>query len=265
MKKTILQGALLVLVFLGTWLVLMQVNWVQIFKVKQITNKTEEKLGSLLWEAVKKTEKENQNPLVVHTVDSLITHICQANKMDREKIKVHILQKDEINAFALPNGHLVLYSGLILNADNPAELSGVICHELAHIELNHVMKKLVKEIGLAVIISMTSGNGGTEAIRKAAKILSSSAFDRGLEKDADIKAVDYLIKARVDPTPFANFLYKLSDTDPGASKYLSWMSTHPDSRERALYIIDYSKSKPQEFRPIMTQHSWKQLQEALKP
>ena len=101
---------------------------------------------------------------------------------DREIIKVHVLNKDEINAFALPNGHLIIYSGLINNSGNQEELTGVICHEIAHIELNHVMKKLIKEIGLSVLISMTTGKGGSEIIKETAKMLSSSAFDRKLEK-----------------------------------------------------------------------------------
>ncbi|MCX8473257.1 MAG: M48 family metalloprotease, partial [Sediminibacterium sp.] len=96
----------------------------------------------------KKTEEENKNTHVVNSIDSIVTHICKSNKIDRETIIVHVLNKDEINAFALPNGHLIIYSGLIHNSDNQEELTGVISHEIAHIELNHVMKKLVKEIGL---------------------------------------------------------------------------------------------------------------------
>ena len=69
----------------------------------------------------------------------------------------------EVNAFALPNGHLVIYSGLILNSDNQEQFSGVICHEIAHIRLKHVIKKLIKELGFSVIISMTTGSYGSEA------------------------------------------------------------------------------------------------------
>lgn len=264
MKKTIIQGIIIVLLFFGTWFALTQIDWVKIFKVQQVTDKTEQKLGELFWEVFKKTERENQNIHVINSVDSIVTLICKTNKIDREKIKIHILNKDDINAFALPNGHLIVYSGLILNSDNQEELTGVICHEIAHIELNHVMKKLVKEIGLSVLISMTTGNGGGEVIKETAKMLSSSAFDRSLEKEADIKAVDYLTNARVNPEPFANFLYKLSDKEHEATKYLTWISTHPDSKERAEYIIEYSKGKLTEYKPILTNETWKKLKDELK-
>lgn len=264
MKKTIIQGIITVLLFFGTWFALTQIDWVKVFKVQQVTDKTEQKLGELFWEVFKKTEKESQNPLVINSVDSIVTLICKTNKIDREKIKIHILNKDDINAFALPNGHLIVYSGLILNSENQEELTGVICHEIAHIELNHVMKKLVKEIGLSVLISMTTGNGGGEVIKETAKMLSSSAFDRSLEKEADIKAVDYLIKAKVNPEPFANFLYKLSDKEHEATKYLTWISTHPDSKDRAEYIIEYSKRKETEYKPILSNETWDKLKAALK-
>jgi beta-barrel assembly-enhancing protease len=264
MKKTVIQGLITILLFFGTWLALSQIDWVKVFKVQKVTDKTEQKLGELFWEVFKKTEKENKNIHVINAIDSIVSHICKANKIDRETIKIHILNKDDINAFALPNGHLIVYSGLILNSDNHEELTGVICHEIAHIALNHVMKKLVKEIGLSVLISMTTGNGGTEVIKETAKMLSSSAFDRSLEKEADIKAVDYLIIANVNPEPFANFLYKLSDKEHEATKYLTWISTHPDSKERAEYIIEYSKSKLTDYKPILSNEAWNKLKEELK-
>lgn len=264
MKKIIIQGGITVLLFFGMWFALTQIDWVKIFNVQQVTDKTEQKLGELFWEVIKKTENENTNAHIVNAIDSIVTHICESNEIDRIKVKVHVLNKDEVNAFALPNGHLIVYSGLIINSDKQEELTGVICHEIAHIELNHVMRKLVKEIGLSVLISMTTGNGGSEVIKQAAKMLSSSAFDRSLEKEADIKAVDYLIQAKVNPELFAEFLYKLSDKEHDTLKYLTWVSTHPDSKERAEYIIDYSKGKTADYKPILSKETWDKLKVELK-
>lgn len=264
MKKLITQGLITVLLFFGTWYALTQIDWIKIFKVQQVTDKTEQKLGELFWEVFKKSEKEIINNHVVNSIDSIVTQICRENKIDRGKLKIHVLDKGDINAFALPNGHLIIYSGLILNSDNQEELTGVICHEIAHIELNHVMKKLLKEIGLSVLISMTTGNSGAEVIKETAKLLSSTAFDRSLEKEADIKAVDYMVNANVNPEPFANFLYKLSDGEHKATKYLTWISTHPDSKDRAVYIIEYSKGKETEHKPILSKQTWDKLIKELK-
>ncbi len=263
MKKTIIQGAITLMLFFGSWFLLTKINWVRVFNVQKVTDKTEEKLGDLFWETFQKNEQENKNPFVIKTIDSMVSRICTANNINRESIKVHVFTKEDINAFALPNGHLIIYSGLILNADNQEELCGVICHEMAHINLNHVMKKLVKEVGLSVLISMTTGKGGTEVIKETAKMLSSTAFDRSLEKEADIKAVDYLIKAKINPAPFADFLFKLSEKENEATQYLTWINTHPDSKDRAEYIVTYSKDKQSKYTSVITTAAWDKLKDKL--
>jgi predicted Zn-dependent protease len=263
MRKTIIQGVITIILFFSTWLVLMQIDWIKVFRVQKVTDKTEEKLGELFWEVFRKSDKEIKNPFVVNSIDSLVTRICFSNKIDRKLIKVHILDKDDINAFALPNGHLIVYSGLIKNSANQEELTGVICHEIAHIQLNHVMKKLVKEIGLSVLVSMTTGNGNSEITKEAAKLISSSAFDRSLEKEADIKAVDYMIRVNVNPQPFANFLFQLADSKGEVARYLTWISTHPESKERAKYIVEYSRDKGTEYKYILSIETWSKLKEKL--
>ena len=263
MKKTIIQGAITLMLFFGSWFLLTKINWVRVFNVQKVTDKTEEKLGDLFWETFQKNEQENKNPFVIKTIDSMVSRICTANNINRESIKVHVFTKEDINAFALPNGHLIIYSGLILNADNQEELCGVICHEMAHINLNHVMKKLVKEVGLSVLISMTTGKGGTEVIKETAKMLSSTTFDRSLEKEADIKAVDYLIKAKINPAPFADFLFKLSEKENETTQYLTWINTHPDSKDRAEYIVTYSKDKQSKYTSVITTAAWDKLKDKL--
>ncbi len=259
MKKIIIQGTIIILLFLASYFVLSQIDLVNVFKVQKVANKTEQKLGELFWKTIKETANENNNLHILESVDKVVNQICKSNNIDRETIKIHVLNKNEINAFALPNGHLIVYSGLLLNSENQDVLIGVISHEIAHIKLNHIMKKLVKEIGLSVLISMTTGSGGPEIIKETAKMLSSSAFDRSLEKQADIKAVDYLISAKVNPEPFANFLYSLSDKEYATPQYLNWISTHPDSRERAEYIIEYSKNKSIDYEPILSHETWEKL------
>lgn len=263
MKKAIGQGLAIILLFFSTLLILQQVDWIGIFKVEKATKKTEEKLGELIWDTFNKTETENTDEFIVNSIDSIVSRICTENNIERSDLKIHIINEDDINAFALPNGHLMINSGLILNSKNQEELSGVICHEIAHIELNHVMHKLINEIGLAVLISMTTNKGGTEIMLETVKLLSSTAFDRNFEKEADLKAVDYLINARIDPEPFANFLYKLADKDDDSMKYLSWISTHPDSKARAEYVIEYSNNKTIINEVILSDETWNKLLEKL--
>lgn len=264
MKKPLSEGLITFAVFLSAWLMLSRVNWVEILRVEKVTSKTEEKLGDLFWESFKESEEEVTDRYVLDAVDSILTQICEANSIRRSSIKLHILDTEDINAFALPDGHLVVYSGLILNTDKPEELAGVMSHELAHIELQHVMKKLVKEIGLSVLISMTGGSSGAEVIGEAGRLLSSSAFDRRLERDADIQGVDYLMNAGIDPEPFADFLYKLATETSDDNSLLNWISTHPESKERAEYIIDYTQDDENSYKNVLTSEAWDRLKERLE-
>lgn len=243
MKKILIELVISVALILAVWLGLSQVDWMKLFNIEQVTQNTEEKIGDLFWKMLKSSETEISSDSIVAPVDSMLTRICTANTIDREKVKLHLLRKDEINAFALPNSHLVIYSGLIAACKNEAELYGVIGHELAHMEKNHVMNKLIKEIGLSVLISMTTGNGNAEMIKEAIKHLSSTAYDRSLETEADLSAADYLIKAGINPEPFANFLYRLADETNHLPSQIYWISTHPESKERAEKIIEQIKGK----------------------
>lgn len=263
-KRAIIQFLVLVVLFAGAYFGLSRINWVSVFKIKETANSTEQKLGEVYWDLFKSTEQEIIKPSIKNKLDSLVTFVCQKNKIDRSKIKLHLLQKDEINAFTLPDNYLVVYSGLITSSENEAELLGVLCHELAHIEKNHVMKKLVKEAGLSLLISITTGNAGGQVITETAKVLSSTAYDRELEREADITSVDFLLKAGIDPEPFANFLYRLSESEKNTPKQAFWISTHPDSKERAESIVAYIKGKKIRKNSILSNSSWTKLKTDLE-
>lgn len=263
MNKILFQGLFLVALFFATLFALRMVDWMKLFRVEKMTATTEQKLGDLLWDLINQSDKEIKDENITKPVDSILTKICSANNIDRSEIKLHIISSGKINAFALPNKHLIVFEGLLEATDNEAEVAGVIGHEVGHMEQNHVMKKLIKEVGLTVLISMTSGNGGGEIIKETLKLLSSTAYDRSLEKEADIKSVDYLLNAHINPEPFANFLFKLADDESKVEKNLSWIKTHPDSRERAEYIIEYSKDKVRTFKPILTQATWDTFKKSL--
>lgn len=263
MKKVLIEGAVIIIMFFSSWLLLSQINWLKIFKVETVENVTEEKLGKLFWENIQKTENLIDDSYVTLSIDSIVNKVCLDNGINRKSIKVHIVDKNEVNAFALPFGHLLIYSGLILQSDNQEELSGVICHEIAHIQLNHVMKKLVREIGFAALLSVTTNSGGLEIIKESAKLLSSTAFDRSFEKSADIKAVEYLANSHIDPKPFADFIYKLALEEPKKMKLLTWINTHPESRERAEYIIKACENKSKKYQSLLSSKTWKKVKENL--
>ncbi len=260
MARILLQAFLLIALFFGAYNMFRQVDWMNLFEIRQTADKTEKKLGDMLWTIFRKSDREVKDKLLTQSLDSILVKLCDHNDISKESIRLHILEKDEVNAFALPDGHLVVYTGLIAACESPEELAGVMAHELAHIELDHVMKRLVKEIGLSVLVSVTTGSGGGEIAKEVARTLSSSAFDRKQEKEADIAAVDYMAAAGIDPEPFGEFLYRLGGKNGPMGEYLSWLSTHPDSRERGEYVIGYAGEKTYDARPVLGVGTWNKMQ-----
>jgi beta-barrel assembly-enhancing protease len=223
---------------------------------KKNKNATEEKLGDFFWDNFKANNPEYKNPVVVKAIDSIINKICATNALAFSKLKVHIVNNPQVNAFALPNEHLVVYTGLIKNVHKQEELIGVLCHELAHIQKSHVMKKLVTEVGLTTLLAVTTGKAGGDATKHILKTLTSTAFDRDLEKEADITAVDYMANANVNPAPFADFLFTLSLLETNLSKETEWLNTHPASADRAKYIIAYSADKVNNPASLLNPTTW---------
>lgn len=260
--KALFKGLSIVVTFFGIWFLLSQIDYVTFFKIDKAKSATEKGIGDMIWDQIKATEDIIVNDSITKSLDKLLKPLCKENGIERDSLKVHIIKKDEINAFALPDGHLVVYSGLIEASMNEKALIGVLGHEIAHIENNHVMKKLSKEIGFSVLMSITTGNNNSQVIREIMQTVSSSAYDRSLEREADITSVEYMMKAKVDPAPFADFLYEMSFDNKLASA-LSWVNSHPESEERAKYVLEYIKGKKFDKKTVLTQTEWDSFQKSV--
>lgn len=235
MKKLFFIFLFISLVFGGCYYVYSKINWNNLFGVKKITENVDEQLGDVFWKSYSADMIEVKDEKVVLSILQMVNRLCSSNGIKSSTIKVHVVNNKEINAFAMPGRHLVVHTGLIDFADHQEEIAGVIAHEVAHIESGHVVKKLGKEIGLSILMNLTLGDIGGEVVRNALSTLTSTAYDRSLEKEADLKAVDYMLKAKMDPAYLATFLKKL-DKESQTPEVLQWVSTHPDSKERVRYI-----------------------------
>jgi predicted Zn-dependent protease len=227
--------------FLLLWYGFSRVPAFQPNNFEQISIKTEEKLSEMILESIEKSNPKITSSDVVPFLDSLKKEICSSNNLVADSIKLHLIKNPDVNAFAFPGNNVVLFTGLIAYSKTAEELSGVIAHEIAHIEKNHVQEKLIKEIGLSMLLVLASGDAGPEILAETVHSLSSSAFDRGQEADADATAVEYLANAKMDPKHFSNFLFRLS-RDNRMPEELVWLSTHPDSKERAADILKKRKT-----------------------
>jgi predicted Zn-dependent protease len=257
MKSNSLWAIIILGGFIGLFFWLRTIDWVGMFDIEKHTRDTEEKLGDLFWEHLGDEGDQITDTLTIAAMDTMVSRICSANAIPREHIKVHVFRADVVNAFAMPGGHLVVNSALIEDCKSPEQLCGVLAHEIAHIELRHVMKKLVREVGMSVLVNMTTGGGDGGQVGEVVGALSSKAFDRDMEREADMKGLDYLMNAHIDPHPFADFLYLTGDGE--SEEAFEWLSTHPSSKERMEYVLEEIGKRQFEVKPIIAAATWEEL------
>jgi beta-barrel assembly-enhancing protease len=256
MRKAILHFVILSCAFFGMWIALSRIDFLTKLKIPQITKESERRITDFILESMRRANNELEADKASALAENIKRRICRANGIAENSITLHILIKHEVNAFALPGRHLVVNTGLIRYCLNPEELSGVIAHEIAHIERNHVMKKLGKEVGLSMLTSMAGGEAGGEIGRQMLKLLSSTAFDRGQEREADLAAVHMMAKADIDPEHLANLLFRLTHGKKDIAISLEWINTHPNAQDRSAEILKLRKKEALIARPIIDQGEW---------
>lgn len=159
----------------------------------------------------------------------------------------YVLNDPNINAFAIPAGHIFVYSGLINMVDNESELAGVLSHEIGHVTARHIAQQIEKASKLtlptiaAVLAGIMVGGGGeaTEAV-----ILGTIAGEESLmlkysredEEEADRLGLSYLTQAGYDPCDMVRFLFKLMKEYGIMSSRVAYNSTHPETIQRITYL-----------------------------
>lgn len=142
---------------------------------------------------------------------------------------------DVVNAFAIPGGHIYVYSGLLRAMDNEAELTAVLSHEIAHVTRRHVAQRLVAAYGAAAVSRMAFG----EEPGLVGQLVTAVAgqgfmlrYSRDQERDADEWGLQYQVKANYNPEAFLSFFRKLA----GGPALPTFLSSHPSPEDRVEYL-----------------------------
>lgn len=180
------------------------------------------------------TKKVCSDPQLLAAVNEMGARLIGALPTIPFDFKIRVIDTDDVNAFALPGGYLFINRGLIDQADDGHEVAGVLAHEIQHAILRHGIRNVVREAGLALLLSAMVGdvNGIEQFLIYNAAHLSSMSFSRDQETAADLNGLDLMWRAKLDPTGLPRFLKKLADKEGSLGDVLSIIATHPASSDR---------------------------------
>lgn len=261
MNWAILFAVLFVLIATPIFL-LSNMDYASKIVAEQIPVEWEEKLGETSFEQYtlqvefmdEKESKALLQPLVTPLLDAL------PNK--RFKYKFYISADDQLNAFALPGGIVVLNAGLILAADNAEEVLGVVAHEITHVRQRHGIRNVISSVGTYLLISAIVGDvsGIFAVLVDAAPLLINQGYSRKFESEADALGFDMLVAANIDPSGLASFFEKLIEKEDAALKQvedeqqrkwlkegMSYLSSHPQTEDRIAALNQREAETSREY------------------
>jgi Zn-dependent protease with chaperone function len=160
--------------------------------------------------------------------------------------QVRVVDAKIVNAFALPGGSIVVYTGLLAAAEGPEQVAGVLAHEMAHVTRRHGIQRVAQSIGVIAALQLLLGDvSGLAGL--AVHVLREgtiNSYSREQEHEADQVGVQTMSRARLDPRALAGFLAVLQRQEKTGAGVPSWLSTHPDLTGRIAAIEAESARLP---------------------
>ncbi len=199
---------------------------------------TDVKIGKAYAAQIERSMKIVDDPVVNEYVNRVGQNLAR-NSDAKVPLTIKVVEDDTINAMALPGGFLYVNTGLILGADDEAELAGAISHEIAHIALRHGTRQMTRaqlfnlaSVPLIFVPGLPGVMGGELA--GVALPVTLLQFSRTYEAEADYFGVQYMYKAGYDPNGLVNYFEKIEAMEkrkPGTMSKA--FSTHPQTPDRA--------------------------------
>jgi predicted Zn-dependent protease len=186
-------------------------------------------MGEKLYQAFIETEKIDTHKTKL--VREFATSLALSKTYN---IDITVLKDKEVNAFALPGGKVVVYSGIVKSLQSADELAALLAHEVSHINKRHSLKSLLRSSAIAILISvaLNDASGVASVLVENAETLRSLGYSRSLEREADYAGMQVLVDNKINPIAMRNLMLRLQEEYGKAPDMISFISTHPATSER---------------------------------
>ena len=222
--------------------------------INLLSTQQEVQLGRELAEQIEGQETILDDPAVQSYVREIGARLARhAHRQDVEYRFTVIDAPDTVNAFALPGGHMYIYTGLMKLCRNEAELAGVMAHEIGHVAARHHGEGITRMYGYSLVMRALLGEEPGAVAQMASQFLGAAGhayFSRGNEREADQIAAEILWRAGYNPDALAGFMQQLQNYEAqrGGAANIPLFATHPPTAERMHLIRQYVTRFPPDQR-----------------
>ena len=192
----------------------------------------EAQFGNAMYDALALSRQEE------HELTLLVNSFYDAMNINSSySIRIKVVNSDIVNAFAMPGGIIVVYTGVLKQLQTYPELAALLSHEFIHIEHKHSTKSIFRQLGSRVFLGLLFGNFGaiTSILVNQAEKFKSLNYSRAIEKEADMHGLTILKERKIDPGGFASLFIKLKNASAGEA-IPEFLASHPDIDKRIEYI-----------------------------
>ncbi|HVS83033.1 MAG TPA: M48 family metallopeptidase [Pyrinomonadaceae bacterium] len=229
----------------------------------------EVRMGRMLAAEVDKEAKFIDDPIITEYVNRVGQNIVLHSDA-KVPFTIKVIDSDEVNAFALPGGFFYVNKGLVLAADNEAELAGVMAHEIAHVAARHAMEneRKMEVINYGMLAGILLGGGIIgNVLYNGGGFFEGMAFlkfTRAAEGEADRLGVQYMWAAGYDPTAMATMFEKLEAKNKKKPGTLAKMfQDHPAPADRRAAALSLAARFPEKEEYVISSSEFQRVKNRL--
>ena len=220
--------------------------------------------------------EKNPDPRVMALLTDTLRLLKQSKVEETPyNLKVFILPTEQINALALPGGNIIIFEGLLKIADSPEEIAGLLAHEVQHIFLKHSTRGILRNLASGMLLALVRGdaNAVMESVVGIAGQLNTLGFSRKMETEADIKGIELMLEAKINPKGMLSIFKKLlkeelkleenkknSSISKNAKEVFYYLSTHPSAKIRIKELENKIKNNSEKlWIPLYPNSNWNEI------
>ncbi|HEY8399211.1 MAG TPA: M48 family metallopeptidase [Flavihumibacter sp.] len=225
-----------------------------------VSTQKEQELGEMIFQSM--VPPNSINNKATHQLEQFAGQLQLSERYD---LKFTVINGEEINAFAIPGGRIVVYKGILEAMEEPEELVALLGHEASHVNERHSLRSMLRQLSGSVLLSMVFGDLGSigAAIAGQADHLRTLSYSRSLEKEADEKGMERMVRNQINPEGMVGLMDRLQQSEKDMA-LPGFLSTHPLTADRKKTAQEYIARYQGEFEtPAPLLASWKALKESI--